>query len=213
MIDVLPFALGIAVQPLPLIGFLLVLNSARGARNGAAFLASWLVSFVAIIVLTVELTDSSSSSSSPSKVTLVAQTVVGLALLLVAWRRMRKPKTDPGPRPAWMDKVDAMGPWSAAGLGFLIQPWALITAGAAKVDQAGLSSTQTWLTMAGFCLLSTATLFALEGYAVLAPERSGAQLTRLREWIELHNNQVMTGIAAVVGVWLLAQGLLGLALL
>jgi hypothetical protein len=41
--DLLPAAVGVAISPLPIAAVILMLVSARGRANGAAFLAGWVV--------------------------------------------------------------------------------------------------------------------------------------------------------------------------
>ena len=46
-------AVAIALDPLPLTAYVLVLASKRGVRKGAAFLFGWLVSLAAVVAITL----------------------------------------------------------------------------------------------------------------------------------------------------------------
>ena len=83
--------------------------------------------------------------------------VIGMVLVAAAirqWRRMRPKKPE---KPAkWQEHVDHMSLWFAMGLAPVVQPWALIGAGAATVVAARLSNWASDLTLAAFCVLSSA---------------------------------------------------------
>jgi hypothetical protein len=49
--------LAIAVDPIPLMTFLIVLPSRRGTRNGGAFVSGWLVSLAIVVTVTGLATD------------------------------------------------------------------------------------------------------------------------------------------------------------
>ncbi len=51
--DLVLIGLAIALEPVPLTAFLLILASERGVRKGAAFVLGWLLSLAIVIVLTV----------------------------------------------------------------------------------------------------------------------------------------------------------------
>ncbi len=53
VLDLLLIGLAIALDPLPLTSFGVVLPSKRGVRKGAAFLFGWLVSLAIVVAVTV----------------------------------------------------------------------------------------------------------------------------------------------------------------
>jgi hypothetical protein len=53
VVNLIVIGLAIALNPLPLIVFIVVLPSNRGVRKGAAFLFGWLVSLAIVITVTV----------------------------------------------------------------------------------------------------------------------------------------------------------------
>lgn len=53
MLDLVLIGLAVALDPLPLTAFLIVLPSKRGARKGAAFVFGWLVSLAIVVTVTV----------------------------------------------------------------------------------------------------------------------------------------------------------------
>ena len=212
MNDALLLALTITLEPLPIIGFILVLSTDRGSRNGAAFIVGWMACFVAMIGLTLALTggDPVQTSSVPDTAGLVVSALIGAGFLFLAWTRYRHPKTGPQKEPSWMKRLDGLHTGGAALLGVLLQPWPLVAAGAVDVSQAQLSSTASVIALVAFCIVGTGSLLIMEGYALASPENSRAALARLRSWLEGHRDQAITVLATAVGAWLLFKGIYGL---
>jgi Sap, sulfolipid-1-addressing protein len=203
--------LAIALDPLPLTAYMIVLPSERGTRKGAAFVFGWLVSLAIVVAVTVLATGNNppKSSTAPSLAALAVKIALGAFLVVIAvryYRRMGRPKPPKKP-PKWQAHVDSMSPWFALGLAPALQPWGLIGAGAATVVQAKLSSWETYLALILFCLLASASYLAMETYAILRPDQSLALLARLRTWIDTRTDQVIIVGGLVLGFWLIGNSI------
>ncbi len=209
MLELIALGLVIAIEPLPIIGFILVLGTDRGARNGAAFIAAWVACLVAIIIATLALTGGAPphEGTAPANLVAVIYLVIGAFLLGVAARVRQRPADVPRPQPSWMKRVDGMRAGGAALLGFLLQPWGLVAAGAAAVSQADVSNGLAVASLVLFALLGTSVLFTMEIYTIREPEAARARLDALHQWLDRHRDQGIVIISASVGLWLLGQGL------
>jgi threonine/homoserine/homoserine lactone efflux protein len=201
----------IALDPLPLTGFLVVLPSERGVRKGAAFVFGWLVSLGVVVTITVLATGNNppKPKTAPSLASLAVKVAIGAVLLVIAVRHRRKmgqPKKPKKP-PKWQASVDKMSPWFAMALAPALQPWGLIAAGAATVTAAKLSSWESYLALFGFCLLASSSYLAMEIYAAVRPEQSQALLARIRKWIDSHTDQAIIWGSLILGFWLIANSL------
>ena len=211
VLNLVLIGVAIALDPLPLTAFLVVLPSRRGAVKGAAFVFGWLVSLAAVVAITVAATGNNPPrpATVPSLASLAIKIALGVVLVRIAVRRIRarsRPKL-PKKTPKWQEHVDAMSPWFALGLAPALQPWVLIGAGAATVVEAKLSSWESYLALAGFCVLASASYLAMEIYAGFTPDKSQALLARFRTWIGTHTDQVIIWGSLVVGLWLIANGI------
>ena len=119
---------------------------------------------------------------------------------------MGQPKK-PKKTPKWQAGVDSMSPWYALGLAPLTQPWGMIAAGAATVVQAKLAAWADYLALVYFCLLATASYLLMEIYGVLRPEQTQDFLRRLRQWIDVHTDQLIIWVSLVVGCWLIGKSI------
>jgi len=210
--EVLLLGLIVTIEPLPIIGFILVLSTPGGARKGLGYLLGWLVSLVAILVATVDLAGdpSSSSTSTTGTATSVAFLLVGLLLVLGGIRHHHHPRLGPTRQPGWMRRVDDIGFWGAALLGVLLQPWGLVAAGGVKISQAHIGGATKLVDYVVFGVVCTGSILVMEGLALRSPERAQRQLGNVRTWLDRHRNGTITWLLIVVGAWLVFQGAFGL---
>src|SRR3974390_1609353 len=141
----------VALDPLPLTAFVIVLPSKRGTVKGAAFVFGWLVSPAIVVTATVLATGNNPPrpATVPSLASLAIKIALGLVLVRIAIKHIRargqhKPPKKP---PRWQEHVDNMSPWFAMVLAPTLQPWVLIGAGAATVVEAKVDSWASFLAL------------------------------------------------------------------
>ena len=211
ILNLIVIGVAVALDPLPLTAFLVVLPSKRGVRKGAAYVFGWLVSLAAVVTITVVATGNNppKPSTAPSLAALAVKIVLGTVLVWIAVRHIRarsRPKPPKKP-PKWQEHVDSMSPWFALGLAPALQPWVLIGAGAATVVEAKLSSWESFLALFLYCVLASSSYLAMEIYAVVRPAQSQALLGRAQAWINTHTDQVIIAGSLIIGFWLIADSL------
>ena len=211
VLNLLLIGVAVALDPLPLTAFVVILPSERGVRKGAAYLFGWLASLAVVVAVTVLATGNNppKPNTVPSLASLAVKVAIGTLLVGLAIRqrrRMRGPKKPKKP-PKWQEHVDNMSPWFALGLAPALQPWTLIAAGAATVVEAKLSSWESYLALFGFCILGSASYIAMEIYAGFRPEQSKAFLARFRTWMETRTDQVIIVGCLLLGCWLIASSI------
>jgi len=203
--------LAVALDPLPLTAFLVILPSTRGARKGAAFVFGWLVSLAIVVTITVLATGNNppKPATVPSLAGLAVKIVLGVVLIRIAVRHIRARGQHKPPRkpPKWQANVDSMSPWFALALAPALQPWVLIGAGAATVVEAKLSSWESFLALGLYCVLASSSYLAMEIYTVVRPAQSQALLVRCRTWVDSHTDQAIIAGSLIVGLWFIADSL------
>jgi threonine/homoserine/homoserine lactone efflux protein len=209
ILDLTIIGIVIALDPLPLTAFIVILASKRGVHKGAFFVAGWLLSLAVVVAVTVVATGNNppKPNTAPSLASLAVKIALGAVLLFYGarrYRRMGQPKKPKDP-PKWQAGVDSMSPWYAMGLAPLTQPWGMIAAGAATVVQAKLSSWEDYLTLVYFCLLASASYLTMEIYGALRPDETQDFLQRLRRWIDTHTDQLIVYGSLLVGCWLIGK--------
>ena len=122
--EVLTFAVGVAISPVPIIAVILMLFSQRARVNGPLFLLGWVLALAIISAVAYVLADQGNVATSTGASDTVAwgKIVFGVLLLLLAGRQWRS-KPTPGGEPAmpkWMAGIDAFSPTKALVLGVLL---------------------------------------------------------------------------------------------
>lgn len=213
--EVLPFAVGVAISPVPLIAVILMLFTPRAKANGTAFLVGWVagLSVLATVVYLVADAANASTDSTASDSTSTVRVVLGVLLLVLAvrkWRHRPAPGATPE-MPKWMAGIDHFTPGRAAGLGVLLgavnpKNLALTAGAAAGLAQLGESSGDAVAGIVAFVVIASSTTAACVAYRVFGGEHSRARLDDAKAWLTTHNDAVMTVLFLVFGVLLVAEG-------
>ncbi|MFJ6833498.1 GAP family protein [Streptomyces sp. NPDC091209] len=208
VLDLLLIGLVIALDPLPVTGFVLVLSSRNGIWKGLVFILTWLATFVGIIAAVLLMTGGQppAAKSAPSTAALAAKLAIGVGLVLYAERTRRnlgKRQRSSG----FMSRIERISTWSAAGLALLLQPWGMVAAGAATVVEADLSHASSYAALMGYVLLATSSILTMELYATFAPRSAHARLGKLRTWLEGHQDQALVSLVLFLGLWLVGKSI------
>ncbi|NUU05852.1 GAP family protein [Leifsonia sp. C5G2] len=214
--DVLPYAVGIAISPIPIIAAILMLLSPRARSTGVGFLVGWVVG-IAVAVTVFTLLSSLIPEPAPDSSQPVAGTiriVLGLALLLLALRQWRsRPRLGDAPAlPAWMGAIDSSTTWRGFALGFVlaaVNPKNLLLAAGAGVaiGADGLSSGAAAVAIAVFTLIAALSVAVPVIAYLVSADRMRRPLQRLRGWLVQNNSAVMAVLLLVIGVVLIRDGI------
>jgi hypothetical protein len=218
--EVLTWAVGVAISPVPVIAVILMLFSPRARVNGIAFLAGWVAALAAVSTVVyllahdgnVATSTTANDSVSWGKIALGA----GLVLLAVrSWRKRPAPGVEPA-MPGWMATVDRMAPAKACGLAVVLAALnpknLLLTLGSATgLAQLGLSTADAIVSTAVFVVIASLSIATPVAYAVFGGAKARTTLDSAKGWLTEHNAAVMAVLFLVFGVDLVAQGLPDLA--
>ena len=214
--DVLTFAVGVAISPLPIVAVILMLFSQRARANGLSFLLGWVVSLAALCTVVYVLCHDGNVATSTTASDSVSwgKIVLGAALLLLArrqWRQRPVPGAEPE-MPKWMATLDHVSPVKAFGLAVVlaaVNPKNLVlTLGAATgLAQSGVTTSEAVVSIAVFVVIASLTIAGPVLYALVGGQKARAALDGAKGWLTVHNAAVMTVLFLVFGVDLIAKGL------
>jgi len=214
--EVLTFAVGVAISPLPIVAVILMLFSPRARVNAPAFLAGWVVALAAVSTVVYTLAHDGDVATSTTAADSVSwgKIVLGAGLVLLAfrlWRRRPAPGVEP-PMPRWMAAVDSCTPAKALGLGVVlavVNPKnLLLTTGAATgLARLGLSVSEAVVSLVVFVVIGSVTIAAPVVYSLLGGAHARESLDKAKGWLTAHNAAVMAVLFLVFGVDLIAKGL------
>lgn len=215
--EVLPFAIGIAISPIPIIAIILILFSDRAKVNGPAFLAGWVIGLAVVSGVIYAVSDAANAATDSSTSDTVSWGKIALGVLLLGlarrnWAKRPKPG-EAAVMPKWMATVETITPVKAFGLAVLlsvVNPKNLILAvgAAAGLGQlAGLSTGDAIASLAVFVVVASLSVGFAVVYELVGGAKAKATLDELKAWMTDHNNAVMAVLFLVFGVVLIAKGM------
>jgi len=216
--QILPMAVGVALSPVPIIAVILMLVTRQARVNGPAFIIGWLIglAIIGIVVIGI-LGGAGSSSGEPAMWVLWLELVLGLLLLLVAWRQFgtRPHAGETAAVPKWMGAIDAFTLAKALGAGVLLSglnPKNLLlgVGAAATIAQLGISTGEQAVAYVVFALIATIGVAAPVVIYFALGDRAPAVLDRMKGWMGQNNAVIMTILCLIIGVKLIGQALGGL---
>ena len=214
--EILTYAVGVAISPVPIIAVTLMLFSQRARVNGLMFLLGWVLALAVVSGVAYAAADQANAATDSTTSDTIAwgKIVFGVLFLLLAvrnWRTRPAPGAEPE-MPKWMAGIDALKPGKALGLGLLlagVNPKNLMLAAAAGAGLAalGLSSANAIGSLIAFVVIASLTIAGPVVYYLLGGDHAKAQLDEMKNWLAFHNNAVMAVLFLVFGAKLIADGL------
>ena len=122
--QMLPFAVGIAISPIPIVAIVLMLGTQNAKSDSLSFLVGWIVAMAVVgaILLSVIGSGDPTDNGAPADWSSSLKLILGIVLLGLAakqWRGRPGPDED-APMPKWMDAVEGFTPAKSAGLGVVV---------------------------------------------------------------------------------------------
>lgn len=217
--QLLPFAVGVAISPTPIVAMVLMLITPRARANGFVFLLGWLVGVAAAgaICLLIIGPSSTSGDGAPATWTYWLKLVLGLLLIGLAakeWHGRPAPDAEV-PMPKWMSALDGFTAIKAGGLALALSALnpknlIFIIGGAAAVSQFNLSAGEQVVAWAVFTVISAIGVAAPMVIYLVMGDRAAATLDGLKTWMARNNTAVMAVLLLIIGVKLVGDSIGGL---
>jgi len=216
--QLLPFAVGVAVSPMPIVAVVLMLVTRRARTNGPAFLVGWIagIAILGAILLAIAGPASAGDDGRPAAWVDWLKLVLGLLLLLVAARqwRGRPHEGDEAATPKWMGALDAFTPAKALGGGVVLgtvnpKNLLLIVGGAAAVAQTGVSTGDQVIAWAVFTLIASLGVGAPVVIFFALGDRAAKLLDELKTWLARNNTAIMAVLCLIIAVKLVGDAITG----
>lgn len=216
--QVLVFALGVGLSPIPIVAIVLVLASPHATPKALAFLVGWVVGLAALAALLLVLANAGGDGrGEPADWLNAVMLVLGLILLWLALGQWRgRPRTGEVPElPRWMASIDGLTPARAgltgAGLAALNPKNLVLALGAvAAIAQADVPDGEQGAALALFVGVGTVGVAAPIVVHTLLQDRATRLLDRLRVWMTRRNAIIMAVLLALIGAKLVYDGVSGL---
>lgn len=216
--ELIPYAVGVSLSPLPLVAVLLLLLGQGGLAAGAAFLTGRVVTVTALAVAFSFLAESvPETTTGPALWSTVVRIALGLVLVVVAVVKIarRRAVDDEAGQPRWMASIEGMRPRAAARLGVVLsvanaKELAFGFGVGLVVGGGGLAAGPTVAVVAGYAVLASLTVAAPVLVLWRAGDRARPPLTSARTWLVRNSPVVLAAVLLVIGAILVGNGVTAL---
>lgn len=220
LISLLPYIIGSAVVPLQIIiGLLLLKSPKRGLLKAMAYVTGMTITrllqgaIFGFVFIGSRAVTQESNDKSPVIATLLL--VLGILLLITAYKKWRGEADSDDPPPRWLSRLDNVTPLKALGIGItlpLIAPklWVFTLSALATIAAAELSQPDSAIAYLLFILLAESLLLLPILMRILVPKRSKSTLNQLSEWLNRNSRPITILVSLVFGLWFLYSGISGL---
>lgn len=220
IVALLPYILGSALVPLQIIiGLLLLQSPNQGLLKGIAYVGGMtltrLLQGAAFGLFLGESVAASAGAGGKGPVVATLLLVLGILLLVTAYKKWRKQPDPDEPPPKWLTAIDSATPWQALGIGLTlpliaIKLWVFTLSALATIATAQLGLQQGAIAYLIFILLAQSLLLLPLALRLVMPQQSKAILDRASAWLTAHNRPIVIGVSLVFGLLFLQSGLSGL---
>jgi hypothetical protein len=208
----LPYAVGVAISPMPIAGVLLMLVTKRARTNGPLLLLGWLAGLVLVGVVVLLIPGLEPGAGEPSTAAGIIKGVLGILLLsggIRVWRS-RPAEGEEAKTPAWMEKIDGFTGSTALGMGFLLSalnPKNLLLAigGTVTITAADLTTSQQYIALAVFVTIASTTILVPVAAFLILGERGEQAMISAKDWLVQNNQTVMSVLLLLLSVALIGD--------
>ncbi len=214
LLQILPVAVAIAVNPVPIIAAIVMTATARPLANGIAYLSALIAvsyGFGAVLLLIFHGT-AVGAGTRTGHVVLVLWLLFGLAFLaafVVLLARRPKPG-DEGREPGWMRWIGRLGPLGAAVVGVMLVNYEMEAPAVSDILASQVSRAAAFAALALFVAVAVCTSAAPVAAYAVAPGRVGAFLGWARGWLARYHRPILMVAFAAIGVLYTFKGAAGL---
>ena len=216
LIELLPLTIAAALLPIWIIMTLFLLRGEGGLAKASAFIAG----AVGVRLLQGVLfgfvfgsDEGGADRSGVIKATLLL--VIGLLMLVAAYKKWRKEEDPDGPPPKWMTTLNGLSAVKAFGMGALlmlvaIKQWVFTLSALAIIDEAQVSQLAGVLLFLLFVIGAQLLMVIPILITALAPAQAGKLLDSAQGWLERNNRLITIAVSLIFGVWFVWKGVTGL---
>ncbi len=212
----LPFALGLAIIPIPIVAVILLLFTPRAKVTSSAFLVGWILGVTvatAVLVWLATIRDIGGAGGDTDSSSIV-KLVLGVVLVVIGVRRfLTRPRAGDEPAsPKWLARIQTMRPPGAFVLGIVLSACnpknlILMAGGAIAIADAGVTGSQRVASIAVFVVVASVAVAVPVVMVLVTGDRAQGTLDAMKAWLLANNATVVAVLLLVIGVVLAGKGL------
>lgn len=220
LVSLLPYIIGSAVVPLQIIiGLFLLKSPKHGLLKAIAYVSGMTVTrLLQGLVFSWVLSGSAALTEGDGGKNPVISTlllVLGILLLIAAYKKWRGENDPDDPPPKWLTMIDSTTPLKAFGIGLGLpligaKLWVFTLGALTTIAAAQLGQPASTIAYLLFILLAESFMLLPILIRLLIPERSKFLLTQLSVWLSRNNRPISIAVSLVFGLLFLHAGIRGL---
>ncbi len=220
LVSLLPYIIGSALVPVYIILVVLLLKSPRhGLLKGAAFVGGITTTrLVQGLIFGFVFAESAASLEEPGGKGLVVSTlllVLGIYLLIAAYKQWRGEDDPDAPPPKWLTMMDSLTAPKAFAIGvglplIGVKLWVFTLGALGTIAEAAVGQPDSTIAYLFYILLAQALLLIPILIRLLVPARSQSILDGLSDWLIRNNRTIIMVVSLIFGLYLLYLGISGL---
>lgn len=207
-----PYAVAVALSPMPVAALLLILLSKRAAFNSISFALGWLLGILFLVVVSMQMALTSDSTTGTHMIRNIANGVLGIALIVFAVKQFRnRPKHNQVPHmPKLMAAIENFSPVKSFGIGLLLailnfKNTPMGIAAGIVLSQHAKTAFEVGVGLLFYVLLSGITVIVPVLGFLLFGKKLQHEFEILKEWLVNNNATIMFVIFLILGVLLLSK--------
>ncbi len=216
--ELIPLMIAAAIVPAWIIIVLLMLTNKNGVLKAAAFVLGTVLARLAqgaLFGYVLQREAAADGAVGAGAIKAVLLLLVGLVLLILAYKKWTKEEDPDAPPPKWMSGLGAMSPLKALGFGVLLmivgfKQWVFTLSALGTISAAQLSQGESIIVFLIYLLGALSLLLIPILFSAIAPQPAAKTLSSARAWLERNNRPVTVTVSLLFGVYFVAQGLTGL---
>jgi len=221
IISLLPFILGSALVPIQIIiDILLLKNPQQGLLKATAYVGGMttlrlLQGLIFGLILTNSTSTAAQEDSGKGPIVSTLLLVLGIFLLITAYKQLTKEDDPDAPPPKWLAMIDSLSPFKAFGIGFGLlligaKFWVFTLGAIGVIGEAQLGQPYSSVAYLIFILLAEILLLLPLIIRIIIPKQSVGLLEQVSAWLTKHNRMIIIIVSLVFGLIFLYQGASGL---
>lgn len=217
--SLLPFIIGSAIVPLQIIIVVLLLTGERrGPLKAIAFVLGMTLARLAQgYLFQIVITGGSGDVGDVpelSRIKLTVLVLLGIFLLITAYKQWAKEPDPDAPPPKWMTMLDGITPARALlfGAGMIliaIKLWVFTLGALTIINEAQLGQQGSVIAFVVYVFLAQSILIGAILIRLLLPGQASRLLESFSAWLEQYNRQIVMVVSLVFGLLFLYQGVTG----
>jgi len=217
IVKLIPFIIGSAVVPLQLMMIILLLSNPRQGLAKAISLVAGMtvVRLLQGIVFGLIFSSEAGESGGKGPVASLLLVVLGILLLITAYKQWRSEPDADDPPPKWLTMLDSLTIPKAFGMGaglVLISGkfWVFTLAAIGVIGEAQLGQPSSSIAFLLYILLAQSLLLLAILVRILLPNQSKTVLEAISVWLTRNSRPIVLVVSLVFGVLFFIQGVVGL---